>query len=713
MIAADGLAHRRPRAATRHEALAHRPGAGRRRDPRAAPGGRRVRRPRARGRRRAAPVRRRAARRARGQGDPRRAPRPADDRDADPADAGPGALRGPRRVDAAVRARRPHPDPDRDPPARTTSRARGTRSARRRRPAGARSSSCRGSGRRRPRRPRRGRRRAAGGWLGDDELPDEDVETAWAAAAEAEAVRLARRSSRRSGSGSSTGGSSRRTATARWPASATATWTCSSARPWSRSASTCTQATMMVVEGAERFGLAQLHQLRGRVGRGTDPVVLRPRVSMAAEGTTEHERLKAVAATTDGFELAERDFELRREGDVLGLAQSGLPRLRVATLANAEHRELAATARASGRSGCSTTDGRLRPTPGARPRARRRLAAARVSPATRRARRSDGRRGPGHRGHRARRPARRAGTGHPAARRPGQADAVRDPRAGARGRARSLDLFAGSGAGGDRGAVAGRRERGARREGRRRVPGRSRRTCGAPRLEDRARVVRRDVIAWLADAAGAGAAGPFDLVLVDPPYADTAALVRALGAGRAAPSPRTASSSRSTSGATRRRRGVGMLAVRARAAVRRDGAHVLPAAMAGDGTRRRTRREDRGLSRARSTRSPNGHLDVVRRAARVFDRVVVAVLGNPRKSPLLDADDARRGHPRGHRRRIRRSPASSRSATFDGLTVDVLPPRSAPGSSSAACGRSRTSSRSSSSPTTTTSSRPTSTPCSS
>ncbi len=104
------------------------------------------------------------------------------------------------------------------------------------------------------------------------------------------------------------------------------------------------EATLMIIEGAERFGLAQLHQLRGRVGRGTDAsfCVL---VSEAAEGTTEHERLRAVAATTDGFELAERDFELRREGDVLGLAQSGLPRLRVATLASLEHRELATRAR--------------------------------------------------------------------------------------------------------------------------------------------------------------------------------------------------------------------------------------------------------------------------------------------------------------------------------------------------------------------------------
>jgi ATP-dependent DNA helicase RecG len=104
------------------------------------------------------------------------------------------------------------------------------------------------------------------------------------------------------------------------------------------------EATLMIIEGAERFGLAQLHQLRGRVGRGTDPsfCVL---VSEAVEGTTEYERLKAVAATSDGFLLAERDFELRREGDVLGLAQSGLPRLRVATLANSEHRELATAAR--------------------------------------------------------------------------------------------------------------------------------------------------------------------------------------------------------------------------------------------------------------------------------------------------------------------------------------------------------------------------------
>jgi ATP-dependent DNA helicase RecG len=103
------------------------------------------------------------------------------------------------------------------------------------------------------------------------------------------------------------------------------------------------EATMMVVEGADRFGLAQLHQLRGRVGRGTAEsfCVL---VSDSTDETAQA-RLKAVVEIRDGFELAERDFELRREGDVLGLAQSGLPRLRVASLQDREHVALAHRAR--------------------------------------------------------------------------------------------------------------------------------------------------------------------------------------------------------------------------------------------------------------------------------------------------------------------------------------------------------------------------------
>ena len=103
------------------------------------------------------------------------------------------------------------------------------------------------------------------------------------------------------------------------------------------------EATMMVIEGADRFGLAQLHQLRGRVGRGTAEsfCVL---VSDSVDETAQA-RLKAVVETRDGFELAEKDFELRREGDVLGLVQSGLPRLRVASLQNREHVALARRAR--------------------------------------------------------------------------------------------------------------------------------------------------------------------------------------------------------------------------------------------------------------------------------------------------------------------------------------------------------------------------------
>jgi len=103
-------------------------------------------------------------------------------------------------------------------------------------------------------------------------------------------------------------------------------------------------ATMMVIQGADRFGLAQLHQLRGRVGRGS----VESFCVLVSDSPDEiaQARLKAVTETHDGFALAEKDFELRKEGDVLGLAQSGFPRLRVASLQVAAHRELAVRARA-------------------------------------------------------------------------------------------------------------------------------------------------------------------------------------------------------------------------------------------------------------------------------------------------------------------------------------------------------------------------------
>jgi ATP-dependent DNA helicase RecG len=81
-------------------------------------------------------------------------------------------------------------------------------------------------------------------------------------------------------------------------------------------------ATMMVVCDAESFGISQLHQLRGRIGRGSHPGVCLL-VTSAEEGTNARARLDAVASTRDGFLLSEVDLEQRREGDVLGSSQSG------------------------------------------------------------------------------------------------------------------------------------------------------------------------------------------------------------------------------------------------------------------------------------------------------------------------------------------------------------------------------------------------------
>ena len=90
-------------------------------------------------------------------------------------------------------------------------------------------------------------------------------------------------------------------------------------------------ATVMVIEHAERFGLSQLHQLRGRVGRGAHKsyCVLLHQFALTEQG---RERLKALTETTDGFEIAERDLQLRGPGDFFGTRQSGLPTLRVGDL---------------------------------------------------------------------------------------------------------------------------------------------------------------------------------------------------------------------------------------------------------------------------------------------------------------------------------------------------------------------------------------------
>ena len=90
-------------------------------------------------------------------------------------------------------------------------------------------------------------------------------------------------------------------------------------------------ATVMLIEHAERFGLSQLHQLRGRVGRGAAEsfCILLAQFQKTKEA---RERLKIMEETTDGFKIAEKDLEIRGPGEVMGTRQSGIPAFRIANI---------------------------------------------------------------------------------------------------------------------------------------------------------------------------------------------------------------------------------------------------------------------------------------------------------------------------------------------------------------------------------------------
>ncbi len=232
-----------------------------------------------------------------------------------------------------------------------------------------------------------------------------------------------------------------------------------------------------------------------------------------------------------------------------------------------------------------------------------------------------------------------------------------------------LDLFAGSGAGGiealSRGAASAdfvERDPGACRvivENLRRA-----------RLEASARVVKRDAVTWLAAAAADAEAGTgprYDLVLVDPPvrgHGLARARARGRGAGRARGWNRRVQAllAGRTAGPYR------AASIRTRAALRRDGADVLPA---DDGQRARGGGQGVKVAVYPGSFDPitNGHLDVIARASSVFDDVVVAVLGNPRKTPMLSVDE----RVAVIREAIAADDGMAGSvavATFDGLTVE-------------------------------------------
>ena len=613
----------------------------------------------------------------------RRRPRPAHDRDADPADGRPGGLRGPRRLGPADRAGGARADPDRHPPSRRPGPALGPRPTRRPATGTGRSSSSRTSTR-----PRTTRRtwpapKAEAERLGALLAPLRVglVHGRMKAAARDEEMARFR-----------DGGLDVLVGTTVVEVGVDVP-----------------EASVMIVEGADRFGLAQLHQLRGRVGRGTASsycVLVHDGVPVPARGqrarglrrageTTEMRRLLAVARTTDGFELAETDFALRREGDVLGLAQSGLP---AAPRGDPGARRTTASwpwPPVATRRRCWTrraASGRpARRSPASSPRA-----GSRGSSRASRPRGPDGggRLGSGRGGDRGRDPARRGRTGHAAAGGPRQAGRLR--LAGARscpGRrsstcapARAPRPSRRSRAGAAR-AVLVERDAGA--------VGVIRENLRRTGLAAAATVVRRDAVAALRDPAPARRSlRPRDR---GPP-------VRGDGAARRHPRPPRRGRRAAAGGRHRRRdrllaraaagRG-GAATIHAGPPLRRDRDHLLPPGRRAGSRPRTDRRRDahRGLPRivrpdhARARRRPATR----RRRLRP----------GRRRRPRQPAQGARRrgGRPGGRDPRGRRRDApgprrADRGAGLRRADGRRLPGGRRPATSCAGCGRSPTSRRS-------------------
>ena len=179
-------------------------------------------------------------------------------------------------------------------------------------------------------------------------------------------------SCRSSGSGWSTASRRRRSATRPWRASPPAELDVLVATTVVEVGIDIPNASVMLIEDAERFGLAQLHQLRGRVGRG-------PHRSFCillsdAKDPGARRRLEVVKGSNDGFAIAEQDLELRGAGNLLGTRQSGLPPLRVASLFDPRHLRLAERARELAQRLVAVDPG-PRGAAGARPAARRLRAA--------------------------------------------------------------------------------------------------------------------------------------------------------------------------------------------------------------------------------------------------------------------------------------------------------------------------------------------------